>query len=301
MPVTLNSVLQVLIFLVIVLLITKPMGLYMTAIFSGRRTWLSPVFSPVERLFYRLCGVHPEEEQKWWELRHRHAGLQRGRVCCSLYLLERTQQWQPAFFNPQGIGNVEPQTCVQYRCQFHDQHQLAELRRRAGHDLPDADGGPGLSQLRLRRHRYCAGGGASTWPLAPQCAAPGQLLGRPDALCALPPAAHLDCGRTRAGLAGSHPELQPLHRSCTPSMARPKPSPRDRLPPRRSSKRWAPTVVASSIPTRRTRLKIPTLSRSMLNYSPSSPSERACSTCSARWWAIRVRAGCCGQLRPLSS
>ncbi len=45
MPVTLNSVLQVLIFLAIVLLITKPMGLYMTAIFSGRRTWLTPVFS----------------------------------------------------------------------------------------------------------------------------------------------------------------------------------------------------------------------------------------------------------------
>src|SRR5215469_11107036 len=107
MPVTLNSVLQVLIFLVIVLLITKPMGLYMTAIFSGRRTWLSPVFSPVERLFYRLCGVHPEEEQKWWEyviamLVFSVAGM------LLLYLIERTQQWQPAFFNPQSLPNVEP-------------------------------------------------------------------------------------------------------------------------------------------------------------------------------------------------
>ena len=107
MPVTLNSVLQVLIFLAIVLLITKPMGLYLTAIFSGRRTWLSPVFVPVERLFYRLCGVNPEEEQKWWEyviamLVFSVAGM------LLLYLIERTQQWQPAFFNPQGIGNVEP-------------------------------------------------------------------------------------------------------------------------------------------------------------------------------------------------
>ena len=65
MPVTLNSVLQVLIFLVIVLLLTKPVGLYMYKVFNGERTWLSPVFVPVERLFYRLSGINSEEEQKW--------------------------------------------------------------------------------------------------------------------------------------------------------------------------------------------------------------------------------------------
>ena len=46
MPVTLNSVLQVLIFLVIVLLLTKPVGLYMYKVFNGQRTWLSPVLVP---------------------------------------------------------------------------------------------------------------------------------------------------------------------------------------------------------------------------------------------------------------
>jgi K+-transporting ATPase ATPase A chain len=117
MPVTLNSVLQVLIFLAIVLLITKPMGLYMTAIFSGRRTWLTPIFSPVERLFYRLCGVHPEEEQKWWEyviamLVFSLAGM------LLLYLLERTQQWQGSFFNPQGLPNVEPQLAFNTAASF---------------------------------------------------------------------------------------------------------------------------------------------------------------------------------------
>jgi K+-transporting ATPase ATPase A chain len=107
MPVTLNGVLQVLIFLAIVLLITKPIGLYMTAIFTGRRTWLTPVFAPVERLFYRLCGINPEEEQKWWEyiiamLVFSVVGM------LLLYLFERTQQWQGSFFNPQGLPNVEP-------------------------------------------------------------------------------------------------------------------------------------------------------------------------------------------------
>jgi len=47
MPVTLNGVLQVLLFLVIVLLLTKPVGLYMTRIFAGERTWLSPVCIPI--------------------------------------------------------------------------------------------------------------------------------------------------------------------------------------------------------------------------------------------------------------
>src|SRR6266571_2346646 len=109
MPVTLNSVLQMLIFLAIVLLITKPMGLYLTAVFSGRRTWLTPVFAPVERLFYRLCGINPEEEQKWW-----------GYVIAMLvlYLLERTQQWHPAFLNPQGLGNVEPQLAFNTAASF---------------------------------------------------------------------------------------------------------------------------------------------------------------------------------------
>src|SRR3984893_7596845 len=106
MPVTLNSVLQVLIFLVIVLLLTKPVGLYMYKIFNGERTWLSPVFVPVERFFYRLSGINPEEEQKW-------TGYMISVLIFSvvgmllLYLLERTQQLDGSFFNPAGLGPVE--------------------------------------------------------------------------------------------------------------------------------------------------------------------------------------------------
>src|SRR5215472_5312346 len=108
MPVTLSSVLQVVIFLVIVLLVTKPLGLYMYKIFNGERTWLSPVFVPMERFFYRLSGVNPEEEQKW-------TGYMISVLIFSvvgmllLYAFERTQQWQGSFFNPQGLPNVEPQ------------------------------------------------------------------------------------------------------------------------------------------------------------------------------------------------
>ena len=67
MSVTFNGVLQVLIFVVIIALITKPMGLYMTRVFQGERTWLSPVLVPVERLFYRVSRVNPDQEDRWWE------------------------------------------------------------------------------------------------------------------------------------------------------------------------------------------------------------------------------------------
>ncbi|MGB8345741.1 MAG: potassium-transporting ATPase subunit KdpA [Ktedonobacteraceae bacterium] len=106
MPVTLNSVLQVAIFLVIVLLLTKPIGLYMTKVFNGERTWLSPVCVPIERLFYKLSGVNPEEEQKW-------TGYVIAVLIFSvvgmllLYLIERTQQLDGPFFNPQNFGPVE--------------------------------------------------------------------------------------------------------------------------------------------------------------------------------------------------
>jgi K+-transporting ATPase ATPase A chain len=117
MPVTLNSVLQVLLFLAIVLLLTKPVGLYMYKIFNGERTWLSPVFVPVERFFYRLCGINPEEEQKW-------TGYMISVLIFSvvgmllLYLIERTQQWHGSFFNPQGLPNVEPQLAFNTAASF---------------------------------------------------------------------------------------------------------------------------------------------------------------------------------------
>ncbi|HZU68644.1 MAG TPA: potassium-transporting ATPase subunit KdpA [Ktedonobacteraceae bacterium] len=117
MPVTLNSVLQVAIFLVIVLLLTKPLGLYMYKVFNGERTWLSPVFVPMERFFYRLSGVNPEEEQKW-------TGYMISILIFSvvgmllLYAFERTQQWQGPFFNPQGLPNVEPQLAFNTAASF---------------------------------------------------------------------------------------------------------------------------------------------------------------------------------------
>src|SRR5258708_30498190 len=115
MSVTFNGVLQVLIFLIIILLLTKPIGLYMTKVFAGERTWLSPVVVPTERLFYRLCGINPEEEQNW-------VGYVIAMLVFSvagmllLYLIERTQQWLP--LNPQGLPAVEPRLAFNTAASF---------------------------------------------------------------------------------------------------------------------------------------------------------------------------------------
>src|SRR5579859_2579643 len=91
MPVTLNGVLQVLVFLVLLALITRPIGLYMTNVFNGERNWLSPVLVPVERIIYKICGVNAQEEHKWTRyvidmLIFSVAGL------LLLYLILRTQR-----------------------------------------------------------------------------------------------------------------------------------------------------------------------------------------------------------------
>jgi potassium-transporting ATPase potassium-binding subunit len=56
---------QILLFSVVLLALTRPLGAYMARVFEGERTWLSPVLGPVERLCYRLFGVDAGEDMKW--------------------------------------------------------------------------------------------------------------------------------------------------------------------------------------------------------------------------------------------
>jgi K+-transporting ATPase ATPase A chain len=97
--------LQAVVFFLIVLALTKPLGSYMARVFEGGRTWLSPVLVPVERLIYRVCGVREDDEMTWYAyalsmLAFSLIGL------VYLYVLLRTQKWLP--FNPQHIDNMTP-------------------------------------------------------------------------------------------------------------------------------------------------------------------------------------------------
>ena len=56
---TANGILQILLFFLLVLLVTRPLGAYMARVFNGERTPLDRVLGPLERLIYRLCGIDP--------------------------------------------------------------------------------------------------------------------------------------------------------------------------------------------------------------------------------------------------
>jgi K+-transporting ATPase ATPase A chain len=62
---TTNGILQILLYCAALLLLTKPLGIYMARVFEGERTFLTPVFRPLERLFYKLFGTREDEDMKW--------------------------------------------------------------------------------------------------------------------------------------------------------------------------------------------------------------------------------------------
>src|ERR1700680_3872419 len=95
---------QIALFSVIVILITRPLGGYMTRVFAGERTFLTPLLRPVERAVYWCCGVDEKEEQHW--LTYAVAMLLFSVVgFLTLYALQRLQWYLP--FNPQGQTGVE--------------------------------------------------------------------------------------------------------------------------------------------------------------------------------------------------
>jgi K+-transporting ATPase ATPase A chain len=101
---TFDGWIQIALFCVVIVLITKPFGGYMTRVFTGERTLLSPVLGPIERLFYRLSGVDEKSEQSW--LVYAVAMLLFNLVgFLSLYALMRLQAHLP--FNPAGQAAVE--------------------------------------------------------------------------------------------------------------------------------------------------------------------------------------------------
>ncbi|HXP17501.1 MAG TPA: potassium-transporting ATPase subunit KdpA, partial [Terriglobales bacterium] len=102
---TANGWFQILFFLLVILLITKPLGGFMTRVFNRERTFLDPVLRPLERLIYRLTGVEEHDEMPWTE--YGIAMLMFSAVSMLvLYLIERVQQWLP--WNPQKLTAVAP-------------------------------------------------------------------------------------------------------------------------------------------------------------------------------------------------
>jgi len=102
---TANGWFQILFYLLLIFLVTKPLGVFMAKVFSREKTFMDPVLRPIERLLYRVTGVDENHEMRWTE--YAVAMLLFSVVSMIvLYLMQRLQGYLP--FNPQNLGAVSP-------------------------------------------------------------------------------------------------------------------------------------------------------------------------------------------------
>ena len=95
---------QIVVFCFAVALLTKPLGGYMTKVFTGERNLLTPALRPLERLFYRAAGIDERQEQHWLSYAFAVMLFHIGGFVI-LYAVLRLQGVLP--FNPAGQGAVE--------------------------------------------------------------------------------------------------------------------------------------------------------------------------------------------------
>jgi potassium-transporting ATPase potassium-binding subunit len=102
---TANGWFQIGVYLILLLAITKPLGVYMARVFSGEKTFMDPMLRPIERLLYRMTGVDETHEMRWTE--YGTAMLLLSVVSMILlYVILRVQRWLP--WNPQHFGALTP-------------------------------------------------------------------------------------------------------------------------------------------------------------------------------------------------
>ena len=106
---------QILVFCAIIVALAKPLGAYMTRVFEGERTFLSPLFGPVERVFYAAAGIDPKTDQRWTSyatsmLVFNLLGF------LALYAVLRLQDVLP--LNPQGMSAMTPDLALNTAASF---------------------------------------------------------------------------------------------------------------------------------------------------------------------------------------
>src|SRR5260221_5752208 len=100
-----NGILQIVLYFVVLLLVVKPLGLYIARVYQGKPIVIDRVLGPVERLIYRLCGTREDEEMDWKTYALALILFSAGGVLL-LYLLQRIQNILP--LNPRGFSAVSP-------------------------------------------------------------------------------------------------------------------------------------------------------------------------------------------------
>ena len=147
---TVNGWIQILFFFGVILACTKPLGAFMHRVMEGEQ----PLPLRAARMagaarLSRVSGVDGRE-QRWTAYSLALLAFSFFTMLVT-YAIQRLQAVLP--FNPQKLARRGSRLVLQHRRQLHHQHELAGVRRRSDHELPEPDGGPGLAQLHLRRRR----------------------------------------------------------------------------------------------------------------------------------------------------
>jgi len=103
---TANGWLQFAIYSIVLILTVRPVGIYLARVVEGERTWLDPIFRPIERLTYKLCAVNAEHEMNWREYAFAMLGFSAVSMLLT-YAIERMQALVH-LWNPQGLSAVGP-------------------------------------------------------------------------------------------------------------------------------------------------------------------------------------------------
>ncbi len=119
--------LQLIVTMLIYLVMVIPVGAYLYHILAGKHTAADPVFDRVDRIIYKLGGIHAEKQMDWKQ----YAGallLTNGAMMVVSYLVLRLQNL--LFFNPNGIGTMAPDlsfnTVISFMTNTNLQHYAGE-------------------------------------------------------------------------------------------------------------------------------------------------------------------------------
>ena len=112
---TANDFIQIGVYLVVLLLLVKPMGSYMTHVFADQPNRITRLGGGVERFIYRICGVKADEDMGWKQYA---IAMLIFNVCgmVMIYVLQRAQQWLP--LNPEHFPAVSPDSSINTAISF---------------------------------------------------------------------------------------------------------------------------------------------------------------------------------------
>jgi K+-transporting ATPase ATPase A chain len=110
-----QGLLQLVVYMVVLLALAWPLGVYMARVFDGPEPWLVRVLGPVERAIYRISGVKPHEQMGWKRYAVAMLAFQVFGFL-AVYALQRLQGWLP--LNPQGFGPVDADSAFNTAASF---------------------------------------------------------------------------------------------------------------------------------------------------------------------------------------